>query len=122
MSDQIYCRLGHRSLNSTGGLWYIAPRTTIVFFTILTIVRGLPLMFRYNVEMHSFETLLHSDAAIATILILVLATISNLAVVYRVFKLFFGCPNRRLMPYEVQLHEYIVPLMATLPLLYFPFL
>ena len=91
-------------------------------FIILTLVRGLPLMFRYNVEMHSFETLLSADPALATVIIVVLATISNLAVVYRVFKLFFGCPNKKLLPGELQLSAYIVPLVALMPLVYFPFL
>lgn len=122
MSDQIYCRLKHRSLNSTGGLWYVAPRTTVFFLIILFMVRGLPLLFRYNVEMQIFETLMSADTVLALVLIVTLAVVSNLAVIHRVFKLFFGCPNKNLMPYEVQLPEYMVPVIALTPLLYFPFL
>ena len=63
-----------------------------------------------------------ADTVLALVLIVTLAVVSNLAVIHRVFKLFFGCPNKNLMPYEVQLSEYMVPLIALLPLLYFPFL
>lgn len=121
VSDQIYCRLGHRSLNGTGGLWYVAPKTTIIAFFIFFIIRGLPFMYRYNIEFQSFEAVSAFSLEIAAIFIFVLACVGNLAILYRVFKLFFGAPNRKLMPYETQISNLVVPLVPICAMLYFPF-
>lgn len=114
--------MGHRSLNSTGGLWYVAPKSTVILLSIFILIRGLPLMFRYNVEMQSFEALQAANLPLAVVLIWVLATVSNIVIVYRVFKLFFGSPNSALMPSEIAISEYTVPLITIIALIYSPFI
>lgn len=121
VSDQIYCRLGHRSLNGTGGLWYVAPKTTLAAFFIFFIVRGLPLMYRYNIELQSFEAVSAFSLKATAVYVFTLSCIGNLATVYRVFKLFFCAPNKKLMPYEMQLVDLVVPVLPICAILYFPF-
>lgn len=122
VADQLYCLAGHRSLNGTGGLWYVAPKTTVMLLSLLLLIRGVPVMFRYNIELQGFEALTAANPLLALLAIWTVVTASSVLVVYRVFKFFFGSPNKKLMPTEVPLREFLLPLIPTAALLYCPYI